>query len=113
MATIGNEALEKNTLRYVGLRLHNALSAQQLAVSNSWLPQLWHSHMLSCTQITCKGELRSLRRFVQLQVKMVTADDDSTTEIVVEGDTEEVTRMSKELQLVEKGKVYVKGILES
>lgn len=53
------------------------------------------------------------RRLVQSQVKMVTADDDSTTEIVVEGDTEEVTRMSKELQLVEKGKVYVKGILES
>ena len=48
-----------------------------------------------------------------LQVKMVTADDDSTTDIVVEGDTEEVTRMSKELQLVEKGKVYVKGILEN
>lgn len=49
----------------------------------------------------------------QFAVKMVTADDDSTTDIVVEGDTEEVTRMSKELQLVEKGKVYVKGILEN
>lgn len=43
---------------------------------------------------------------------MVTADDDSTTDIVVEGDQEEVTRMSKELVLVEKGKVYVKGFLE-
>ena len=47
-----------------------------------------------------------------MQVKMVTTDDDSTTDIVVEGDQEEVTRMSKELQLVEKGKVYVKGLLE-
>lgn len=47
-----------------------------------------------------------------VQVKMVTADDDSTTDIVIEGDQEEVTRMSKELQLVEKGKVYVKGLLE-
>ena len=55
----------------------------------------------------CAHKLKSV-----LQVKMVTADDDSTTDIVVEGDQEEVTRMSKELQLVEKGKVYVKGLLE-
>jgi len=48
----------------------------------------------------------------EFAVKMVTADDDSTTDIIVEGDTEEITRMSKELQLMEKGKVYVKGILE-
>jgi hypothetical protein len=48
----------------------------------------------------------------EVAVKMVTADDDSTTDIIVEGDTEEVTRMVKELQLMEKGKVYVKGILE-
>ncbi|KAL0020826.1 hypothetical protein WJX79_004115 [Trebouxia sp. C0005] len=51
-------------------------------------------------------------RVEEVAVKMVTADDDSTTDIVVEGDQEEVTRMSKELQLVEKGKVYVKGLLE-
>ncbi|KAL3158328.1 hypothetical protein ABBQ38_010570 [Trebouxia sp. C0009 RCD-2024] len=51
-------------------------------------------------------------RIEEFAVKMVTADDDSTTDIVVEGDQEEVTRMSKELQLVEKGKVYVKGLLE-
>lgn len=51
-------------------------------------------------------------RVEEFAVKMVTADDDSTTDIVVEGDQEEVTRMSKELVLVEKGKVYVKGFLE-
>lgn len=57
----------------------------------------------------CQHLLQSWRF---LQIKMVTADDDSTTDIVVEGDQEEVTRMSKELQFVEKGKVYVKGLLE-
>jgi len=46
------------------------------------------------------------------QVKMVTADDEQTTDILVEGDKEEIDRMTKELQLMEKGKIYVKGLLE-
>ena len=74
-----------------------------------------HSHVAAASLSTeetlvlkrCTHKLKSV-----VQVKMVTADDDSTTDIVVEGDQEEVTRMSKELQLVEKGKVYVKGLLE-
>lgn len=45
-------------------------------------------------------------------VKMVTADDEATTDIIVEGDQEEITRMTKELNLQEKGKVRVKGLLE-
>ena len=44
-------------------------------------------------------------------VKMTTADDDSVTDISVEGDAEEADRMAKTLGLGEKGKVYVKGIL--
>ena len=44
-------------------------------------------------------------------VKMTTADDDSVTDISVEGDAEEADRMAKTLSLAEKGKVYVKGIL--
>ena len=48
----------------------------------------------------------------QWQVKMVTADDDSVTDIVIEGDEEEAERFRKELDLAEKGKVYVKGLLE-
>ncbi len=43
---------------------------------------------------------------------MATSDDDSTTEIVLEGDDEEIERFRKELDLKEKGMVYVKGILE-
>ena len=47
-----------------------------------------------------------------MKVKMVTADDDMTTDIIVEGDVEEIERMRRDLNLVEKGTVYVKGILE-
>ncbi len=43
---------------------------------------------------------------------MVTADDEQTTDILVEGDKEEIERMTRELQLWEKGKIYVKGLLE-
>ena len=47
----------------------------------------------------------------QMKVKMVTADDDMTTDIIVEGDVER-ERMRRDLNLVEKGMVYVKGVLE-
>jgi hypothetical protein len=43
---------------------------------------------------------------------MVTGDDDKTTDIVVQGDEEEIERMSKQLGLKEKGMVYVPGLLE-
>lgn len=51
-------------------------------------------------------------RAEEVRVKMVTSDDDKTTDIIVEADQEEIARMAKELALVEKGMVYVKGILE-
>jgi hypothetical protein len=47
-----------------------------------------------------------------MRVKMVTADDDQTTDIIVEGDSNEIERCARELGLVEKGKIYVKGLLE-
>lgn len=47
----------------------------------------------------------------QVKVKMVTEDDDSATDIVIEGDDEEIDRFRTELKLMEKGKVYVPGIL--
>jgi hypothetical protein len=48
----------------------------------------------------------------QVKVKMVTADDDMTTDVIVEGDVEEIERMRRDLNLVPKGMVRVKGILE-
>ena len=47
-----------------------------------------------------------------MQVKMVTADDDLVTDILVEGPEEEVMRLRKEFNLMEKGKELVKGLLE-
>ena len=49
----------------------------------------------------------------EFSIKMVTSDDEKTVDIVVQGDEEEITRMTKELALREKGMVYVQGILES
>ena len=43
---------------------------------------------------------------------MVTADDELTTDILVEGPEEEIERMRKEIGLLEKGKEAVKGLLE-
>ncbi|KAJ8525983.1 hypothetical protein K7X08_037202 [Anisodus acutangulus] len=48
----------------------------------------------------------------QIKVKMTVADDGSLSEIAVQGDDQEVEKMRKELQLSEKGMVYVKGLLE-
>lgn len=47
-----------------------------------------------------------------MRVKMVTADDELTSDIVIEGDANEIERCARELKLVEKGKIYVKGLLE-
>ena len=56
--------------------------------------------------------LKNAERTEEFQVKMTTSDDDKTTDITVQGDEEEIERFRKELQLMEKGMEYVKGILE-
>lgn len=48
----------------------------------------------------------------QIKVKMVVADDGNLSEIIVQGDDQQVEQMRKDLQLREKGMVYVKGIFE-
>ncbi|XP_073151952.1 protein COFACTOR ASSEMBLY OF COMPLEX C SUBUNIT B CCB1, chloroplastic-like isoform X2 [Henckelia pumila] len=45
----------------------------------------------------------------QIKVRMIVADDGSLSEIIVQGDDQQVEEMRKELQLSEKGMVYVKG----
>lgn len=52
-------------------------------------------------------------RSEKVQVKLVTSDDDLVTDMIVQGGDEEVERMTKELQLMEKGMVYVKGLFET
>lgn len=55
---------------------------------------------------------RRASRKEQIKVKMVVADDESSTDVIVQGDDEQINELRKELKLMEKGMVYVKGILE-
>lgn len=57
--------------------------------------------------------MQNANRSEKVQVKLVTSDDDMVTDMIVQGGDEEVERMTKELQLMEKGMVYVKGLLET
>lgn len=45
-------------------------------------------------------------------MKMMVIDDGTQSEVVVQGDDQQVEQMRKELQLSEKGMVYVKGLFE-
>lgn len=45
-------------------------------------------------------------------MKMLVIDDGTQSEVVVQGDDQQVEQMRKELQLSEKGMVYVKGLFE-
>ncbi|MQL96412.1 hypothetical protein Taro_029088 [Colocasia esculenta] len=48
----------------------------------------------------------------EIKLKMMVGEDGSLSEIIVRGDDQQVEQMRKELQLSEKGMVYVKGIFE-
>lgn len=52
-------------------------------------------------------------RVEEVQVKMVTADDELTTEIRLQGSADEIERFQKTLNLMEKDKIYVKGLFET
>lgn len=43
---------------------------------------------------------------------MILAEDGTLSEIIVQGDDQQVDQMRRELKLNEKGMVYVKGIFE-
>lgn len=45
-------------------------------------------------------------------MKILVGDDGKLSEIIVRGDDQQVEQMRKELQLSEKGMVYVKGLFE-
>ncbi|PKA50835.1 hypothetical protein AXF42_Ash007490 [Apostasia shenzhenica] len=48
----------------------------------------------------------------QIKVKMLVGDDGNLTEIIVRGDDQQAEQLRKELQLSEKGMIYVKGLFE-
>ena len=64
--------------------------------------------------LACSGVYYWTRasRKEQIKVKMIVADDETSTDVILQGDDEEIDLLRRELQLMEKGMVYVKGILE-
>ncbi|KAK8969845.1 hypothetical protein KSP40_PGU006534 [Platanthera guangdongensis] len=48
----------------------------------------------------------------EIKVKMLVDNDGKLSEIIVRGDDQQVEKMRKEMQLSEKGMIYVKGIFE-
>jgi hypothetical protein len=56
---------------------------------------------------------RNGERREEVRVKMVASDDEATADVVVEGDADEIERLSRELGFTEKGKVRVRGLLEA
>lgn len=70
------------------------------------------NHILAILHLSAAhGDIFSFS-LLDIQVKMVTADDESVTDILCEGPEEEIERFRKELGLFEKGKELVKGLLE-
>jgi len=75
------------------------------------LGSLWYLSTL-VSPLAGKYYLDNAERTEQVTVKIITEDDEMSSDIVVQGDDEEIERLQKTLDLREKGMVYVKGILE-
>jgi len=75
------------------------------------LGNFWYLSTL-ISPLAGKFYLDNAERTEQITVKIVTEDDESSSEVIVQGDEEEVDRFQKTLDMREKGMVYVKGLLE-
>lgn len=108
----GNIAPERGTAAYITFCVAVGLLCIGLVCSIA-LPggNLWYA-MALISPLSGSYYMDNAGRKEQMKVKMVTADDDMTVDIVVEGDVEEIERMRRDLNLIEKGMVYVKGVLE-
>jgi len=108
----GNIAPERGTAAYITFCVLIGLLCVGLVCSIA-LPggDAWYALAL-VSPLSGQYYLDNAGRKEQVKVKMVTADDDSTVDIIVEGDAEEIERFRRELDLTPKGMVRVKGILE-
>jgi len=75
------------------------------------LGNFWYLSTL-ISPLAGKFYLDNAERTEQITVKIVTEDDESSSDVIVQGDEEEVDRFQKTLDMREKGMVYVKGLLE-
>eukprot|EP00899_Mesostigma_viride_P026476 jgi/Mesvir1/7012/Mv09144-RA.1 len=88
--------------------------ASTALVCSIWLPALgnyWYFMTVASPSAGWYYWQNAVRK-QEVSVKMLTADDDSTTDVIVQGDDEEIDRFSRTLKFPEKGMVYVKGLLE-
>ena len=108
----GNIAPERGTAAYITFCVLIGLLCIGLVCSIA-LPggDAWYALAL-VSPLSGQYYLDNAGRKEQVKVKMVTSDDDTTVDITVEGDAEEIERFRRELDLTPKGMVRVKGILE-
>jgi len=76
------------------------------------LGNIWYLSTL-ISPIAGKYYLDNAERTDRVTVKIITEDDESSSDVVVQGDDEEIDRFQKTLDLREKGMVYVKGIFDN
>ena len=96
----------------VSLSLVLTILEQSVLGEGQGLGSIWYASAL-VSPVAGKYYLDNAERTEIVKVKLVTNDDESSTEVVVEGDDEEVERFQRTLDLNEKGMVRVKGLFEN
>lgn len=71
----------------------------------------WYVSTLA-SPVAGKYYLDNAERTDEVSVRIITEDDESMSDVVVQGNEEEIERFQRALDLREKGMVYVKGLLE-
>lgn len=106
----GNIAPERGTAAYITFCIAVGLLCVGLVCSIA-LPggNLWYS-LAIISPLSGKYYLDNAGRREKVKVKMV--DNERTTDVIVEGDADEIERFRRDLNLCEKGMVRVKGLLE-
>ena len=107
----GNVLPERGTAAYITFCAFFGLGSAALVLSIAQ-PAIGDAAYWMCGLSPAAGAFYwvNAARQETMKVKMVTSDDDLVTEITVEGDANEIERCARELGMVEKGKVLVKGI---
>lgn len=95
-------------ISFAGLAL--VLTIVEQAAFGGGLGNLWYLGTL-LSPIAGKYYMDNAERTDQVTVKIITTDDEMISDVIVQGDDEEIERFQQTLDLREKGMVYVKPIL--
>jgi hypothetical protein len=86
------------------------LTTVETAAFGGGLGNFWYLGTLAAP-LAGKFYLENSTRTDQVTVKIVTQDDDMSSDVSIQGDEEEIDRFQKTLDFREKGMIYVKGVL--